>query len=402
MRIHQLSLQGISEAFRDRISVDFEALGPGLIAIVGENGAGKSTLIGAVFAALFRQLPGQKRPLYDFCTHSEPEIDMTFGVNGGRFRSLLKLDPKARQMESYIFDHQGVALASGKKEAFAEWTSKHVGSAGGFLASIFSSQRRTGNFLSLERSQRKELFVTQLLGLERLRLISATARGFADEENKKVLVLEGEKKGISQVLASEPEFEDVETLGLELEALGSRLQGLEAQKGEQERRVQGLQGRESERRALESQRQELNRRIEKSKGEIAQLRNQIGEDERLLAGREGLNGFRERERAVGEKIAQLHRQIAETQMLEVSNSEAETALRAVEADMNLKRGDLNRSRAESEELRSVPCGGQGPYAGCVKIRRAIQARQQVPVMQGEVSTLELELEAQRGSLVTIP
>jgi exonuclease SbcC len=402
MRIHQLSLQGISEAFRDRISVDFEALGPGLIAIVGENGAGKSTLIGSVFAALFRQLPGQKRPLYDFCTHPKPEIDMTFGVNGGRFRSLLKLDPKARQMESYIFDDQGVALASGKKEAFAEWTSKHVGSAGGFLASIFSSQRRTGNFLSLERSQRKELFITQLLGLDRLRLISATARRFADEKGKKVLVLEGERKGISQVLASESEVGDVEALGLELEALGSRFQGLEARKGERERRAQELRGRESERRALESRRQDLHGRIEKSNGEIAELRKQIGEDERLLARREGLDGFQERERAVGERIVQLHRQIEEAQHLEASNAEVETTLRAVEADMNLKRGDLNRARAESEELESVPCGGQGPYARCVKIRRAIQARQQVPVTEGELSTLELELEAQRGSLATIP
>jgi len=402
MRIHQLSLQGISEAFRDRISVDFEALGPGLIAIVGENGAGKSTLIGSVFAGLFRQLPGQKRSLYDFCTHPNSEIDMTFSVNGGRYRSLLKLDPKARQMESYIFDHQGVALASGKKGAFADWTSKHVGSAGSFLASIFSSQRRTGNFLSLERSERKELFITQLLGLERLRLISATARGFADEKGKKVLVLEGEKKGISQVLATESEFDDVKALGLELEALGSRLQGLEAEKGEHELRTQELQGRESERRALESQRQELNRRFEKYKGEIAQLRKQISEDDRVLAGREGPDGFRERERAVVEKITQLHRRIEETQELEASNSEVETALRTVEADMNLKRRDLNRSRAESEELESVPCGGQGPYAGCVKIRRAFQARQQLPVIEGELSTLGLELEAQRGSLVTIP
>lgn len=401
MRIHQLSLQGISEAFRDRISVDFETLGPGLIAIVGENGAGKSTLIGSVFAALYRQLPGQKRPLYDFCTHPKPEIDMTFGVNGERYRSLLKLDPKARQMESYIFDHKGVALASGKKEAFAEWTSKHVGSAGRFLASIFSSQRRTGNFLSLERSQRKELFVTQLLGLERLRLISATARGFADEKGKQVLVLEGEKKGISQVLAGESEVGDVEALGLELEALGFRLLGLEAQKGEQERRGQELRGHESERRALEARREELNGRIDKSKGEVAQLRKQIDEDERLLAGREGLDGLQERERAVGETIAQLHRQIEETQHLEASNSEAETALRAIEADMIMKRRDLNRSRAESEELESVPCEGLGPYAGCVKIRRAIQARQQVPMMEGEVSTLELELEAQRSSLATI-
>src|SRR5579863_1615111 len=107
MRIHQLSLQGISEAFRDRVRVDFEALGPGLIAIVGKNGAGKSTLIGSIFAALFRQLPGQKRSLYDFCTHAEPEIDLVFCVNGERYRSLLKLDPKARQMESYVFDNKG-------------------------------------------------------------------------------------------------------------------------------------------------------------------------------------------------------------------------------------------------------------------------------------------------------
>src|SRR3970040_1005302 len=214
MRIHQLNLQGISEAFRERGSVDFEALGPGLIAIVGENGVGKSTLIGSVFAALFRQLPGQKRSLYDFCTHPEPEIDMSFSVNGGRFRSLLKMDPKARQMESYIFDSQGVALASGKKEAFTEWISKHVGTSSGFLASIFSSQKRTGNFLSLERSQRKELFITQLLGLGRFRMISATARGFADEVGKKILALEGEKRGISQVLVGESEVEDVKKLTL--------------------------------------------------------------------------------------------------------------------------------------------------------------------------------------------
>src|SRR5215471_2361657 len=127
MKLHYLSVSGITEAFPNPITVNFEALGPGLIAIVGENGVGKSTLIGSIFAALFRQLPGQKRSLYDFCTHAQPEVDMTFGVNGGRYRSLLKLDPKARQMDSYIFDRQGVALASGKKEAFAEWISKHVG-----------------------------------------------------------------------------------------------------------------------------------------------------------------------------------------------------------------------------------------------------------------------------------
>ena len=54
MKLHHLRLQGITEAFPNELPVDFDVLGPGLIALVGENGPGKSTLIGSVFAALFR------------------------------------------------------------------------------------------------------------------------------------------------------------------------------------------------------------------------------------------------------------------------------------------------------------------------------------------------------------
>lgn len=401
MRFHQLNLRGISEAFRDRVSVDFEGLGSGLIAIVGENGAGKSTLIGSIFAAMFRQLPGQKRSLYDFCTHPEPEIDLTFSVNGERYRSLLKLDPRARQMESYIFDSRGVALATGKKEAFQGWIGRHVGTSSFYLASIFSSQRRTGNFLGLERSQRKELFITQLLGLDRLRLISATARGFAEEAGKNLLALEGESKGLTQMLASESEVENIEKLTCEIETETIKLFEIEEEKSTLERQARELHGRESERKAIESQAQELSRRIAKTNGEIAQVRRQIAEDDRMLEGRTGVDGFADRERTLMDRIQALHRQIAEAQKLEASNREVELALRTVEADLNTKRNDLDRSQVESGELATVPCGGRGPYASCVKIQRAINAQRQLPVMAGAVATLELELKLQYCSLVPI-
>src|SRR5437870_12822353 len=97
MKLHNVRLRGLTEAFPSEVCVDFDALGPGLIALVGENGAGKSTLIGSIFAGLFRQLPGQKRSLYDFATHHETEIELAFSFNGTRYRSLLKLDPKVRQ-----------------------------------------------------------------------------------------------------------------------------------------------------------------------------------------------------------------------------------------------------------------------------------------------------------------
>src|SRR5207253_2678883 len=118
MKLHHLRLQGLTEAFPNEVCVDFDALGPGLIALVGENGAGKST-----------------------------------------------------------------------------------GTSPGFLlASIFSSQKHTGNFLSLERSERKELFIRELLGLDRLRLIAAAAKEKADEVTRSVTGLEGQRRSLAEIV----------------------------------------------------------------------------------------------------------------------------------------------------------------------------------------------------------
>ena len=39
MRLHHLRLRGITEAFPNEVCVDFDSLGEGLVAIVGENGS---------------------------------------------------------------------------------------------------------------------------------------------------------------------------------------------------------------------------------------------------------------------------------------------------------------------------------------------------------------------------
>ena len=402
MKLHRLCVSGLTEAFPRLVTVDFEALGPGLIALVGENGVGKSTLIGSVFAALFRQLPGQKRSLYDFCTNSQPEIDLTFSVNGNRYRSLLKIDPRARQMESYLFDGQGVALANGKKDAYQEAIRKRIGTVELFEASIFSNQKRTGNFLGLERSERKHLFITQLLGLERLRLISANARGLADEAGRVVLTLEGERKGITQLLSTASQVEDIDELAQELERLGARLQELEQEKDRVEAKHRELQGREIERKSLESRRQELSVQVDRVEARIADLRKQIEEDQRRLTDQREVADVAQRVQNLNVRAEELHRRVEEVQALEASNREADGLARSVEADLKTKRDKLERSRVESAELATVPCGGQGAYATCVKIRRAIQARQELPVLEGVVSTLELEVELQRAAVFQVP
>jgi DNA repair protein SbcC/Rad50 len=402
MKLHYLSVSGITEAFPNSVTVNFEALGPGLIALVGENGVGKSTLIGSVFAALFRQLPGQKRSLYDFCTKSQPEIDLTFSVDGNCYRSLLKIDPRARQMESYLFDGQGVALANGKKDAHQEAIRKRIGTVELFEASIFSNQKRTGNFLGLERSQRKHLFITQLLGLDRLRLISATARGLADQAGHVVLTLEGERKGITQLLSMASQVENIDELAQQLEKVGARLQELEQQKGRVAEEQGELQGREIERKSFEARRQELSSQVAGVEARIVGLRRQIDEDQRRLADQVEIADVAQRAQGLNARAEELHRQVEEVQAIEASNRDADALAKSVEADLKTKRDNLQWSRLESAELDTVPCGGQGAYATCVKIRRAIQARQDLPVLEGVVSTLELELELQRRAVVEAP
>jgi DNA repair exonuclease SbcCD ATPase subunit len=338
MRLHTLRLRGITEAFPNEVCVDFDSMGEGLIAIVGENGAGKSTLIGSVFAALFRQLPGQKRSLYDFATHPQPEIDLTFSVNGARYRSLLKIDPKSRQMESYLFNSEGKPLTNGKKEPFEELVRKCAGTPEFFLSSIFSSQKRTGNFLSLDRSERKELFIRELLGLDRLRLIAAAAKEKGDDVAKTTLGLDGQVKSLKELL--ETGVEEPAEVEARLAEVSSRLETLEVEKHAAQQRLLELQATESSRKPLLAEVEALKQRLRKADTEITEAKRQIGRDESLLTGKKDLAVLTERGTVLATRIEELHRQIREIQGLEESNRVTERTVQALDAELRANLSEL--------------------------------------------------------------
>ena len=390
---------GLTEAFPGPVSVDFEALGPGLIALVGPNGAGKSTLIGSIFAALFRQLPGQKRSLYDFCTHPKPEIDLAFSVNGQRYRSLFKIDPKSRQMESYLFNGEGAPLTNGKKDVFQELIRKRIGTIAFFESAIFSNQKRTGNFLGLDRSERKELFIRELLGLDRLRLIAAAAKEKAEEVAKTTLGLEGQSKSLRELV--DGGVEDPAEVEAQLADVSSRLETLEAEKRVAQQRLLELQAAEASRKPLLAEVETLKQRLRKTDAEITETKRQIGRDESLLTGKKDLADLTERGATLATRIEELHRQIREIQGLETSNREAERTVQALDGELRNNMAELERLRVEREELAVVPCRGEGAYASCPKIRRAVEAGQKIPGLEGEVATLSLEVEVQRSSLLQI-
>jgi DNA repair protein SbcC/Rad50 len=399
MRLKTLRLKGVTEAFPNEVSVDFDSLGEGLIALVGENGAGKSTLIGSIFAALFRQLPGQKRSLYDFATHPEPEIDLTFGVNGTQYRSLLKIDPESRQMESYLFNRDGKPLTNGKKEPFEEFVRKCAGTPEFFLSSIFSSQKRTGNFLSLDRSERKELFIRELLGLDRLRLIATASKTKSEEVARSTLGLEGQVRSLKEL--AESSVEDPATVDGQLAELSARLEALEARRREAHHRALALEAVEARRKPLLAEVEALRQRLRKSNADIAETKGQIGRDESFLAGKKDLTGLTERATALDTRIEELHRQVREIQAVEISNRETERTVQGLDAELRANEAELDRLRVEWQEVAVVPCKGEGPYASCPKIRRAVEAGNRIPTLEGEAATLSLEVEFHRSALVQI-
>ena len=105
--------------------------------------------------------------------------------------------------------------------------------------------------------------------------------------------------------------------------------------------------------------------------------------------------------ALAARIEDLHRQIREVQGLETTNREIERIVQALDAELKTTTAELDRLRVEREELAVVPCRGEGAYASCPKIRRAVEAGRKLSTLEGEVTTLTLEVEVQRGSLVQI-
>ncbi len=63
--------------------------------------------------------------------------------------------------------------------------------------------------------------------------------------------------------------------------------------------------------------------------------------------------------------------------------------------------ELDRLRLEREELAMVPCRGEGLYASCPKIRRAVEAGQKTPELEGGIATISLEVKVQHSSLAPI-
>jgi DNA repair protein SbcC/Rad50 len=173
MRLLSVATKGLT-VLPNEVSVDFDALGPGLIAIHGENGAGKTTFMESPAAALYKAFPSRPGSLYDYAKARDAYIVARFEDEGHVLEAKLLIDGVGRKLEPYLMV-DGVPITTGRSKEHDVEVEKRFGTWDLLLTSIFSAQNRAGNFLDAPKLARKERFI-EILGLRRLNDLQALAR----------------------------------------------------------------------------------------------------------------------------------------------------------------------------------------------------------------------------------
>ena len=175
MRLRRLTLKGITRF--DEAEIDFEQIGPGLVAIAGANGAGKTTILEAPFAALFGEFPTRPGSLYGVTHGKDARLELEV-ENGQPYRALVAVDAEHQRSEAYLYNGDGKPLTNGKVREYAAEIERRFGSARLMLSAALSCQSKRGSFLDLSKAERKDL-LSEILDTGGLQRLAEAARAMA-------------------------------------------------------------------------------------------------------------------------------------------------------------------------------------------------------------------------------
>lgn len=428
MRLQYLGLKGLT-VFKDKTEIDFSALPSGLIAIVGDNGQGKTSAMEAIYASLTRELASRDQPLMHYMSGKDAFFNLKFLMGGSLYESTITIDAVTEKMEAYLKkDGLPVPGCDKKLKPHKAAIEKIVGSKELLLSSVFGAQGRKGVFHEIPVAERKTLFI-EMLGIgqfprkeEKAKVkVNACAIDLA-EVRASILMLEEEVAKLDMLIAGrvlkQEQLSEVETergqLGEELYAVTQvRKEHSEEAAGLRSRiayRIQDIDVRVGVANASSSavQRKMLDRikdiNIKKSQAgalradltaKIAKLEERIANNRKILADRDSIMKSVDSYTAAKKRLEDLD-----------TEWEAAIAKENQKATINAERLVAQSSLASTEyhisqwqdsvhELKSVPCGGAGPYAQCSKIVAAVKHKEALPGMievakQGKANLRVLE------------
>lgn len=176
MKIHSLTVSGVGP-FTKQQTMNAAELDP-IVAVTGRNGEGKTFFLELVPAALYARMPfrmaGQKGiSLYDFMTAPTSQIDLVFEMPDGRIYRVARTLSRSKtgktsshnaMVSEIVPGNNGeIPLAEGA-DAVTAWIESNICPYPIFLASVFNSQKSTGDLVSCSPDERKQIFA-RLIGL---------------------------------------------------------------------------------------------------------------------------------------------------------------------------------------------------------------------------------------------
>lgn len=178
MRLHELTIKNLTRFAGDPVSINFDELGPGLVALVGPNGSGKTTVAESVPGGLYREMPSRPGSLYGVAHGRDALIQVEFEDDGRYYCAQVQIDADQTRTSAYLYEDGEPVNPDGKTGTFDEAIAERFGSKELFLASVFAAQTRRGSLLEMKKGERKALFA-ELLGLGHLDELAGRCREHA-------------------------------------------------------------------------------------------------------------------------------------------------------------------------------------------------------------------------------
>lgn len=327
MRLLKQKLRGFGP-YKRAIEINYDSFGPGIIALVGRKGTGKSILLEGILVSLYLQGAQRAGSLYEYTSGTDAYAETEFlDDSGAIIRNLVNVDPDRSKTEAYIFKDD-VALTTGRQSEFNAEVEKRFGSLRLVLSSIFAAQDKTGNFISMKKGERKQLF-GELLDLSGIGLMHASAKAMREESEQQ---LSNVRRKISDL---ETELANRDQITQDLEAITLQVNGHRASIIKERARFEELQEQQRQSERLSSERDAASLRLDELTQQASAANASVKTIEAHL-----------------EEMARLF----ERQVAELEASASEEIIQSLISTHSQKRTDLNTRLAQARatiEERSV-------------------------------------------------
>jgi exonuclease SbcC len=390
-------------------TIDFLGVNGDVVAIIGENGAGKTMLVDSVFAALYRYFPSRDS-IYKYVT-GRAQISFDFKIDDRRYRSIINIDPKKREMEPWLFvEGRQEALTDGKNSAFDAEIEKLLGPAEVALSSVFSAQNKAGSFVTLPKAKRKELFI-EMRGLGKLQVISD--KSYEREKiSKEAYQRMADKIETFRKSAAAKDL-DLDPLYKKLDAAREAVNLAETDIKLNSFEVGLLRSKVQNVREIESRQFPVRKRKQELEKDLVAVCRSIADFEKMTANIDNLRELSKDYDSLAHQLTELRSMYASLSAQQTDYHQRMTRYTQTVRELENKKltaqgavlqanNQLSRAGSDSEIISTVPCQGVGECADCQFLVNAIKARDTIADLEAQKDNATAQLLLIEAQIKAVP